>query len=92
MIQTIYILWFDGFQNAPDVVKKCVDSWKYYNPDWNIILLDEDNYRQYVNLDKHLDITKKIYHSLSYPISSEVYSWKNTAEFGSMQRLFVTGP
>jgi hypothetical protein len=59
MIQTIYILWFQGFQNAPDVVKKCVDSWKYYNPDWNIILLDEDNYRQYVDLDKHLDMKNK---------------------------------
>ena len=50
MIKTIYILWFQGFENAPDIVKNCVNSWKYYNPDWNIILLDNNNLNQYIDL------------------------------------------
>lgn len=59
MIKTIYILWYQGFNNAPDLVNKCVNSWKYYNPDWTIILLDESNYTKYANINKYLDITKK---------------------------------
>ena len=35
---TIYILWFQGFDNAPLLVKNCVQSWKHYNPDWNIVI------------------------------------------------------
>jgi hypothetical protein len=59
MIKTIYILWYQGFKNAPDLVNKCVDSWKYYNPDWTIILLEDSNYHQYANINKYFDITKK---------------------------------
>lgn len=54
MIKTIYILWFQGFDNAPDIIKKCVDSWKYYNSDWNIILLDDNNLCKYLTLDNYL--------------------------------------
>ena len=60
MIKTIYILWFQGFNNAPDIVKKCVASWKYYNSDWNIILLDDTNIIKYVNLKNYIsDIYNK---------------------------------
>lgn len=51
MIKTIYILWFQGFDEAPEVVKKCANSWKVYNPDWDIILLDNNNLRNYINLE-----------------------------------------
>jgi len=59
MIKTIFILWFQGFDNSPDIVKKCVKSWKYYNPDWEIILLNNHNLNKYINLDDYLDISKK---------------------------------
>ena len=54
MNKTIYILWFQGFNNAPEVVKKCVNSWKYYNPDWKIVLLDDINLSSYVLLEKYI--------------------------------------
>ena len=47
MIKTIWILWFQGFENAPQVVKTCLKSWKRYNSDWNIIELDENNLEKY---------------------------------------------
>lgn len=53
MIKTIYILWFQGFNKAPEIVKECVNSWKYYNPDWNIVLIDNNNLINYVNLDNY---------------------------------------
>jgi mannosyltransferase OCH1-like enzyme len=60
MINTIYILWFQGFDTAPELVKQCVTSWKYYNPDWNIVLLDTNTLTQYVNLEMYIpDIKQK---------------------------------
>lgn len=59
MIKNIYILWFQGFSNSPDIIKKCVESCKYYNSDWNIILLDNNNLHNYVELDAYIDISKK---------------------------------
>lgn len=56
-IKIIYILWFQGFENSPEVVKQCVKSWKYYNPDWNIILLDNTNLSNYVRIDDYLYIS-----------------------------------
>jgi len=58
MNKTIYILWLQGFEKSPDVVKRCVSSWKYYNPDWNIILLDDMNLRNYVLLEDYVDISE----------------------------------
>ena len=56
MIETIYILWFQGFNNAPELVKRCVNSWKYYNPSWNIILIDNNNLINYINLNNYINI------------------------------------
>ena len=55
MIKTIYILWLQGFDNAPNIVKKCVQSWYHYNPTWNIIQIDNNNLNQYIDLNE-LDI------------------------------------
>jgi hypothetical protein len=57
MIKDIYILWFQGFNNAPDLVKKCLFSWKYHNPDWNIIELDDTNLDTYVDVSSYSQIT-----------------------------------
>lgn len=48
----LYILWFQGFENAPDIVRWCIASWKQYNPTWNIVLLDNTNLKDYVDLEK----------------------------------------
>lgn len=54
MIKTIYICWLQGFNKAPNVVKRCVQSWKYYNPDWNIILIDYTNLKDYIDIEKYI--------------------------------------
>lgn len=38
----IHYCWF-GRSSYPDLVKKCIDSWKVNLPDWEIILWNEDN-------------------------------------------------
>jgi mannosyltransferase OCH1-like enzyme len=47
----IWILWLQGMEKAPAIVKSCYLSWKNHNPDWEIILLDEDNLADYVQVD-----------------------------------------
>ena len=59
MNKTIYILWFQGFDSAPELVKKCVQSWKHYNTDWNILMLDRKTLVNYVKLEDYVDLTKK---------------------------------
>ena len=54
MIKTIYILWFQGFENAPELVKNCINSWKYYNSDWTIILLDNTTLSNYIKLNDYI--------------------------------------
>jgi len=47
----IFILWLQGWTNAPPLQKKALESWKKHNPTWNIILLDKENINKYVDID-----------------------------------------
>jgi hypothetical protein len=52
MNKTIFILWLQGFSNAPDVVQRCAQSWKFYHPTgWKIVLLDLQNLHEYMTLE-----------------------------------------
>jgi len=52
--KTIWINWFQGWENAPEITDYCVQSWKHYNPDWNVVLLDRSNCMDYCDLEKQL--------------------------------------
>ena len=39
----IHFCWFGG-NPKPDIIKKCIDSWKTYMPDYEIIEWNESNY------------------------------------------------
>jgi mannosyltransferase OCH1-like enzyme len=48
----IWIMWRQGFANAPKLVQKCLESWRRHNPGWQIVLLDEQSVRRYLNLNE----------------------------------------
>lgn len=50
----IYMYWHQGFARAPEVVQKCVESWRYHNPDREVILLSKQNLDQYVILSDYI--------------------------------------
>ena len=50
----IWQLWLQGFDNAPDIVKKCVKSVKYFCHDKKIIYLDEKNISNYITIPEHI--------------------------------------
>lgn len=63
----VWICWLQGIENAPILVKKCIESVKKYMPNHEIILLTNDNYKDYVDIPKNIDIKfKKGYISFTH--------------------------
>ena len=46
----IWFLWLQGYEDMPELVRRCYESWHKYNPGWEIIFLDRDNVDDYVNV------------------------------------------
>lgn len=44
----VWVCWFQGIENAPVIVKKCYDSLRNNLIGKEIILITEDNYREYI--------------------------------------------
>lgn len=41
--KTIWFCWFQGLERAPEVVRRCHESWRDRNPDWEVVTLDESS-------------------------------------------------
>ena len=54
---TIWICWFQGMDNAPDLVKKCYQSVIKNNPDKKVIVITEKNISDYVTFPGYI-VTK----------------------------------
>ncbi len=54
----IWVYWKQGMDNAPKMIKKCVNSVKDHCGNYEIIFLSEKNIREYVQLPSHIE---KIY-------------------------------
>ena len=46
----IWMFW-DGDVASNRVVSLCIDSWKHYNPTYDLVVLNKSNYRTYVDVD-----------------------------------------
>lgn len=46
----IWTLWWQGEENAPLLVKRCIESMRKYSNGHPVIVLDKDNYKEYVKL------------------------------------------
>jgi hypothetical protein len=54
--RTIWMMWWQGWDNAPALPMACYKSWLHYNPTWNVLLLDG------TNIDQFLDIRETLPH------------------------------
>ncbi len=50
----IWTCWFQGIENAPLLVKKCLDSMKKHIRGKKIIIITEKNYNQYVTIPDYI--------------------------------------
>lgn len=41
MEKRIWFLWFQGIDAAPPLVKRCLKSWRFWNPTWTVDIIDE---------------------------------------------------
>lgn len=50
----VWILWFQGEEQMPLIVKRCYESLKNNLKDYNIHLLSDENYGDYVEIPEHI--------------------------------------
>lgn len=84
----IWICWWQGIDNAPEIVKTCVESIRRNAGKCEIIFITEDNYKDYVSFPGWVEVKRK-----AGIISRTIYSdllrmnlLSNTAAFGSTPR------
>jgi len=74
--QTIHYCWF-GQNPKPDLVLECIESWRKYMPDWDIIEWNETNY----------DVAKCIYAQEAY----EAQKWAFVSDYARFDVLKAHG-
>lgn len=50
----IWTMWWQGLDDAPDIVKACINNLKKKNPSKKVIVITEKNYYKYVHLNPHI--------------------------------------
>ena len=68
----VHYCWF-GEKEKPDSVKKCIESWKKFLPDYQLMEWNEDNF----NIEK-LQYTKEQRHAFSQQAQIKIMYTKNT--------------
>lgn len=74
----IHYCWF-GRGELTAKAKKCIESWKKYCPDYEIIEWNEDNFDIYQN-----EYTKKVYNEKKYAFLSDYVRLKVVYEYGGV--------
>ncbi len=49
--RNIFVFWWDGFESAPDIVKKCLKSVESNYKGFNVIRISQKNYKDYTDID-----------------------------------------
>ncbi len=52
--QKIWFCWLQGFDHAPELVKACCMSLRRNLPDAVVVIIDNNNYKQYVTLPEYI--------------------------------------
>lgn len=51
----IFMMWYQGENQAPELVKTCIKSVRKYCDGHEVILIDKDNYENYVKIPKDIE-------------------------------------
>ncbi len=79
----IWICWWQGINNAPEIVKKCVSSICSCVAPYEVIILDNENYRNYVNIPEWL-ISKREQGFITNTHFSDILRCELLAEHGGI--------
>ena len=79
----IWICWWQGIDNAPEIVKACVDSIKRYAGKYEVICITEENYKDYVTFPKWVKEKRK-QNIISRTIYSDLLRMNLLATYGGI--------
>jgi hypothetical protein len=48
--QIVWTYWQQGERTAPDLVQRCIDSWRTLNPGWDVRVLDQETVPRYISM------------------------------------------
>lgn len=68
--RTIWIYWHQGWDLAPPVPKRCLETWRTHNPDWEVVALSGDDVGDYLDLDSI--IRPRVRAKLDYDALSDI--------------------
>lgn len=51
----VWVCWLQGYDNAPNIVKHCIDSIRKYCSSMEVILIDENNIGQYIDIPSYIE-------------------------------------
>lgn len=89
----IWQYWHQGEENAPDLIKKCLESVKRYNPDRKIIVLNYENIKDYIEIPtKYYDMVNNGKMRLAF--FSDILRTYLLSEYGGTwidSTIFLTG-
>lgn len=74
----VHYCWFGG-KEKPDSVKRCIESWKKFLPDYQLMEWNEDNF----NIEK-LQYTKEAYAAKKYAFVSDVARIEALYQYGGI--------
>jgi hypothetical protein len=55
MPKIIWMFWLQGWDNATELSKRCLQSWEDLNPEWTVTKLSKENIGEYIDLDEITD-------------------------------------
>lgn len=50
----IWVCWFQGIENAPEIVKVCIERLKQTFINYEIIIITEENFKEYVKIPEYI--------------------------------------
>jgi len=57
--KVIWGYWHQGINNLPGFCQMAVESWRLHHPDWNVIILSQENYKDFVRASNSRTDRKK---------------------------------
>ena len=57
--RTIWTTWYQGLDHAPALVHACLASWRKFNPDWRVVLVDQNSARDWIDLQNVIDLKRR---------------------------------
>lgn len=88
----IWTMWWQGMENAPLLVQRCIETLKEKNPNHKVIIITRENYDKYVNLPEYI-IMKLKTNDISITHFSDILRVNLLYQYGGIwadSTLFVT--